>query len=115
MAEITRSHRLGALLFIGSTLIGAGLLYVALAAARVGHGTYVPAMMAFPFATLSAAAFEGSIPPLVILAIVQFPLYGLILWIGLIRKRLGIVATTLIVLHVLAAVGGYLLVPATFR
>jgi len=115
MAEITRSHRLGALLFIGSTLVGAGLLYGAVAAARVGHGTYVPAMMLFPYPMLLAAALEVGTPPLVIVAVIQFPLYGLILWIGLIRKRLGIVATTLIVVHLLAASGCWLLVPSTFR
>jgi len=115
MAEITQSHRLGVLLFIGSTVIGAGLLYLAVAAAAVGQGTYVPAMMLFPFTMLSTVVLDAITTPFSIVAVVQFPLYGLILWLGLIRNRAGSVAPTLAVLHLIAAFACYLAVPVSFR
>jgi len=115
MAEITRSHRLGVLLVTGSTVIGAGLLYLAVAAAQVGHGTYVPAMMLFPYTMLSAVALDAITAPFAIVAVIQFPLYGILVWIGLMRNRSGAVATTLAVLHLLAAFGCYLAVPVSFQ
>jgi hypothetical protein len=44
-----------------------------------GHGTYLPAKILFPFAMLAGVFGHSISPPYVVLAIVQFPLYGFLL------------------------------------
>jgi hypothetical protein len=55
------------------------LLFVTVVAAGGGHGVYSPAKILFPY-TMAATAFTGGIvQPFIAAAIVQFPLYGVIL------------------------------------
>ena len=58
---------------------GAPAIIVVVALAGAGHGTYFPAALLFPF-TMLLALWVGTIsPPLVALALVQYPVYGLLL------------------------------------
>ena len=55
------------------------LLFVTVAAAGGGHGTYYLAKILFPY-TMAATAFTGAIvQPFIAAAFVQYPLYGTIL------------------------------------
>jgi hypothetical protein len=54
-------------------------LLVAVFAAGAGHGTYLPAKILFPFAMLASVFGRSITLPYVVLALVQFPIYGLLL------------------------------------
>ena len=69
----------------GSGLLGAGagivislpLFFVAMAMAGGGHGTYIPAVLFFPYSMLGAVAFTQQIQAgHLVLAAIQFPAYG---------------------------------------
>jgi hypothetical protein len=70
-----------------SSLIGlgfgavVGILFLLLSvfAAGAGHGTYLPAKILFPFAMLASVFGHSITLPYVVLALVQFPVYGLLL------------------------------------
>jgi len=47
-----------------------------IAAAGAGHGTYLPAHLLFPFAMIAASAHQTISAGEVVLAGLQFPLYG---------------------------------------
>jgi hypothetical protein len=73
---MSRSSLIGLAL---SSVVGVLCLLAAVFAAGAGHGTYLPAKILFPFAML-AGVFGRSISlPYVVLALLQFPLYGLFL------------------------------------
>ena len=62
-------------------------LCAAVASAGAGHGHYLWAKILFPFTMLSARVFGSITVPFIALAIVQFPLYGLILAIANVKGR----------------------------
>ncbi len=70
-------------------------LFITVLTAAGGHGSYMPAKILFPW-TMAATAFtDGAITqPLVAMAIVQYPLYGIMLdWArAAARLRLGMLA-----------------------
>src|SRR5438105_4422954 len=81
-----RRARDGAIIMIRGSLIGLALgalitipfLALAVFCAGGGHGTYAPAKFLFPVAMIFAVGRESITPPIIGLALVQFPLYGLI-------------------------------------
>jgi hypothetical protein len=81
-----------------TTLIGAGLVILA---AGAGHGTYAPAKLLFPFAMLLAVAARTIDLPSLILAGLQFPLYGIILG-SVSSSRMRSVASAFGVIHLIA-------------
>ena len=62
----------------GAVLGAVAAIFVVMAAAA-GHGTYLPAALLFPFTMLLALGLDTISPPLVALALAQFPIYGVIL------------------------------------
>lgn len=64
---------------IVSILITPISLFVALLSTGAGHGNYLAAIILFPYTLLSAVAFGSITVPFILLAILQFPLYGVIL------------------------------------
>jgi hypothetical protein len=71
--EGRRKWLLGAIIGLG---FGAVAIWMATAAAGGGHGTYLPAAILFPY-SMVISAFLGNIPrALVVLAFVQYPIYG---------------------------------------
>lgn len=44
-----------------------------------GHGSYVPAILIFPFALLSFPLFDELTIPFAILGILQYPIYGFLI------------------------------------
>ncbi len=93
-------------LAIGSVVFACafGLLAIACSVAEAGggHGTYYLAKLFFPY-TMSLAPLAGSItPPLIVLALVQFPAYGILLAIAEWKKRYRQVAVGIALVHLLA-------------
>jgi hypothetical protein len=93
-------------------LIGAGLgilatlpaALLALASAGGGHGHYELARALFPFSMLlTPLAGDTITAPLIVLALVQFPLYGAAIGFAAANGRAGLVALILLVLHGVAA------------
>jgi hypothetical protein len=79
-------------------------LFVGLASTGMGHGNYFFTKLLFPF-TMLLAVLAGSIkPPLMWLALAQYPLYGVILGFANKRGRLRRVASIVTVVHALSAV-----------
>lgn len=80
-----------------------------------GHGTYVPAALCFPWTMLSTLANHEITEPFLYLALVQFPLYGILA--GAARsatrrpKLAAVVIAGLATAHLLAAI--FALGPAT--
>lgn len=77
-------------------------LLLGLGSAGAGHGDYRLAMILFPYTLLSTTVFDSITPSFIILAIVQFPLYGIVLGYANEKGRPGSMLLVLCVLHGLA-------------
>lgn len=77
-------------------------LLLGVGSAGAGHGDYRLAMMLFPYTMLSTAVFESITVPFIALAIVQFPLYGVVLGYANQKGCFGWVTILLGVVHGLA-------------
>lgn len=87
-------------------------LFVGLASAGAGHGNYFLTKVLFPYTMLSTVWFESILEPFFLVAIFQFPVYGIILALG--RKRFGVWSSVLIAAHVTTVVLCLLLVSGNY-
>jgi hypothetical protein len=62
-----------------SLLTAVGASIVAVVAAGSGHGTYLPAKCLFPYTMLSTRWTASITTPFIVVALLQFPVYGIIL------------------------------------
>jgi hypothetical protein len=69
-------------------------------------------MILFPYTMLSVTVFDSITIPFIILAVVQFPLYGVALGSANERDHLGSVAILLAVVHGVAVAALFLIVSA---
>ena len=88
---------------LAGALVGLLLLLLAIGAAGAGHGTYLPAKLLFPFAMLAARFGDAITWPYVILALAQFPLYGLLLGSVFHSHRFRLCIAALVALHCVVA------------
>jgi hypothetical protein len=79
-------------------------LFLGLVSTGAGHGNYLWARILFPYTMLSTLIFESITVPFMLLAIIQFPLYGIALEIARRRQRFLLMSVALLVLHSLAVV-----------
>ena len=95
---------------LGAALVLApDLLYLAVLSAGGGHGNYLWAKVFFPFTMLSTSIF-GSITPLFLaVAVVQIPVYGLILGVFAKSGPLLLASSWILVVHIFAVVACFLL------
>lgn len=84
------------------------LLYLALLSAGGGHGDYYWAKIFFPYTMLSTRIFSVITPTFLAGAIVELPLYGLILSISARAGRLGLAVGVLLTAHVCAVAACFL-------
>ena len=69
-----------------------------------GQGTYLTARLLFPFSMLGTLIFDDHIaPPLLVLALLQFPIYGLAIGLARPARVRRVVAITIVVAHLIAA------------
>ena len=77
-------------------------------AAGVGHGSYLPFALIFPFAFMVAAAAPDALPLIWAVALAQFPIYGFVVgrrWISYpLRKAVFLIWVTHGVVAVMSAV-----------
>ena len=78
-------------------------LLLGIGSAGAGHGDYRLAMILFPYTMLSAAIFNSITNPFIILAIIQFPLYGIALGHANEKGRLSSVSILICVVHGVAS------------
>ena len=89
--------------FLAGAVVTVPLAFVALAQGGVGHGSYTIAIVAFPYAMVLAALFDKITWPLMVLALAQFPAYGVALGLKTDRPRARArTALVLAVAHVVA-------------
>jgi hypothetical protein len=86
------------------------LLCAGVAPAGAGHGTYFPATLLFPFTMLSTTVIHSITFPFILLAIVQFPAYGIILGFANTKRLILPVASALLAIHALAIGSNYAVV-----
>lgn len=72
------------------------------ASAGAGHGDYRLAKLLFPFTMVSTSLFGAVTEPLFALALVQYPVYGLVLGLANHKGKLAAVASAVLAVHVLA-------------
>jgi hypothetical protein len=84
-----------------ATPIGLFLAYITVG--PMGHGSFSLAKFIFPYAALSLLVFEN-IWPVLLLASIQFPIYGIILSIFSAKKSLDWIFLSLLILHILAVI-----------
>ena len=78
-------------------------LFLAMASAGAGHGDYFWAKLIYPYTMLSTLLFNSITIPFSLLAILQVPIYGVLLSIAWARNRIALAGWGLLTLHVAAA------------
>lgn len=79
------------------------LLFIAVFLAGGGHGWYEPAIVLFPFGLISILFSRSIELPFVILAILQYPIYGLIIDSIGNRKSIKWTIISIILIHMVLA------------
>jgi hypothetical protein len=79
-------------------------LFLAAVSTGAGHGTYLWAKILFPYTMLSTLIFDSITAPFILLAIIQYPLYGIALGIAGKKRRFSHMVIALLILHLLAVV-----------
>ena len=100
----------GGALVGGVTVVGVLALAFCVFAAGAGHGSYLPAKILFPLTMLSTLVFNRITAVFAIVAVVQFPLYGVVLATGRSRGRGVRTLVVLTALHLIEGVACVLLV-----
>lgn len=90
-------------------------LLLALASAGAGHGDYFWAKIIYPYTMLSTLLFNSITIPFILLAIVQVPIYGVLLSIAWARDRIGLTALGLLTIHAAAALACFAIRLENFR
>jgi len=97
-----------------SFLVTPIFLYLGIASGGAGHGHYLLAKILFPFTMLSTRAFGSIVAPFIVLAIVQFPIYGFILGKANLKGRMFLCSIGVLLIHLLAATACFLIVDENF-
>lgn len=79
------------------------LLTVAVFSMGAGHGTYMPAMGLFPFGMFGILWQDSISLPFILIAILQYPIYGFIIDKSFLARRQKLIALALLLSHVLLA------------
>ncbi len=94
---------------VSGVLIGALAIVITVLIAGGGHGSYIPAKLFFPYTMLSTFHFGIINLPFVVLAIVQFPLYGAVIGIAGGRGKTLHVSAVIALVHLIVAVMCFLM------
>lgn len=95
--------------WIGAGVVaGAVAIVVALSSAGGGHGSYGLAAVLFPYTMISTRFFGSITPPFMVLAVIQFPVYGAVIaWAGDRGGKWKVLAAIAAVHAVAAILAGY--------
>ncbi len=100
----TRRFWIPFVIFFGLTPV---MLFIGLMSAGAGHGDYFLAKILFPYTLISTAMSDGIEPPFIWLAGFQYPIYGVVMGLANVRRKLIIAGGALSVLHAIAVVGAF--------
>lgn len=89
-------------------------LLLGVTSAGAGHGTYFPAKILFPFTMLSTVVSGSITMPFILLAIAQFPLYGVAFGLANIKDKLLRLVVGLLSLHAIVVALCFLLTKENF-
>lgn len=89
--------------FLGLSAAGLPALYLAAVSGGAGHGSYFWAKVLFPYPMIATLITGSLAPALILLALVQFPVYGLIIGNSWLNGRLRATSAVLLIVHALAA------------
>jgi hypothetical protein len=90
------------------------LLFTGILSAGAGEGSYFFAKLLFPYTLFSTIAFQVITPAFILLAVLQFPLYGLVAGILNSRGKLGLALLLLACAHSIAVVSCFVLIGENF-
>jgi multidrug efflux pump subunit AcrB len=82
--------------------------------AGAGEGNYFLTKILFPFTMLSTVVFDSITDPFILLAIVQFPLYGVVLGVANIMGKLRASEVGLLSLHTIVVALCFILINKNF-
>ncbi len=99
---------------LASLVVTPPLLFAAAVYTGAGHGSYLPAKILFPFTMLSTVLFRSIVAPFIVVAVLQFPLYGLLLGRANASGTFARWATAILIIHLLAVLSCFLLVGENF-
>lgn len=85
-----------------------------IASAGAGHGNYHRAKILFPLTMLSTVVFASITIPFIVLAVLQFPLYGLLLGRANAKGAFFRWAAGILIIHLLSVFSCFLLVGPNF-
>ena len=89
-------------------------LYLGIASGGAGHGNYLLAKLLFPLTMLSTRALGSITVPFLFLAIIQFPLYGVIVGLANLKGKLLAYVIGALVIHTLAVLACFAFVGENF-
>lgn len=89
-------------------------LFLGIASAGAGHGNYFLAKLLFPFTMLSTVPLGLITTPFILLALAQFPVYGMILGHANEKGRFMRVASVVLLIHALTAAACLRLIGGNF-
>jgi hypothetical protein len=90
------------------------LLLIPVISTGAGHGDYFWAKILFPYTMLSTLAFRSITTPFILLAILQFRLYGVALGWANQRHKIVLAGASISALHIVAAIVALLLCSDSF-
>lgn len=80
------------------------LLFIAVLFMGGGHGTYIPAIGLFPFGLIGSLFYDRITTAFVIIAFLQYPVYGFIIDKAIQKRKGKIVLPLIVLLHITLAV-----------
>ena len=89
-------------LIIGILLTPVCLL-LAIGSGGAGHGDYFYAKLLYPYTMLSALVFDSIAIPLILFAVLQFPLYGALYGLAAAKGRAWAAGLAIIIMHATTA------------
>ncbi|WP_269525990.1 hypothetical protein [Coraliomargarita parva] len=89
-------------------------LLLSIMSAGAGHGNYLAAKFLYPYSMVSTYFFESIMLPFVVLAFVQYPVYGCLFGRAYVAKKERFAAWSVCVLHVVCVVLLYFHPPLYF-
>ena len=90
------------------------VLFLGLVSAGAGHGDYFLAKILFPYTLLYWQLFTSSREFFYVVAIIQYPAYGLLMGVANLNRKFLIVGVALAIVHIACVVGSFYVANPSF-
>ena len=88
---------------LGSIAVSIAAIVLGLLSTGAGHGNYFLAKILFPYTMLSTHLNEVITAPYVMLALIQFPVYGFLAWLASLKRKALYAIIAIFIIHSAAA------------